>query len=73
MMKCDECGKTIGDTLYIIGQEGQANYKRLCPVCHLGFAEGSKPKYQRFTDSWTEAKLKAHKERVKDFEERRNA
>lgn len=58
-MRCDECNKTIGNTLYEIGD------KRLCPVCWLGVEEGSKPKYQQFDNSWTEAKLVAHKEAMK--------
>lgn len=66
-MRCDECGKTIGDTLYEVGD------KRLCPVCWLGEKEGNKPKYQRSTNAWTDEKLKAHKERMKEVEEKRNA
>jgi hypothetical protein len=57
-MKCDGCGKTIGNTLYEVGQ------LRLCPVCWLGPDEGEKEKYQRFDASWTEEKLAAHKEKV---------
>lgn len=57
-MKCDECGATIGNTLYEVGD------KRLCPVCWLG-EEGKEEKYQQFNNSWTEGKLQAHKDSLK--------
>ena len=63
-MICDTCGKRIGNTLYMVGQT------RLCPVCHLGEKEGKKEKYQQFDASWTEPKLKAHKNKVKEAREK---
>ena len=59
-MKCDNCGATIGNTLYEVGE------KRFCPICWLGPEEGSLPKYHQKTNSWTEAKLKAHKDEIKE-------
>ena len=58
-MNCDNCNKRIGNTLYEVGE------LRLCAICWLGKKEGSKSKYQQFDNSWTIAKLKAHKDKMK--------
>ena len=54
-MNCDQCNRLIGNTLYEVGD------KKLCPICWLGKAEGSKPKYQQFDAKWTITNLAAFK------------
>ncbi len=49
-MKCENCGKTIGNTLYERGE------KKLCPTCYLG-KEGENEIYQRNDNPWTDEKL----------------
>lgn len=49
-MKCEQCEKTIGNTLYERGM------KKLCPICYLG-EEGRKPIYQQDDNPWTDEKL----------------
>lgn len=53
-MICDECRKTIGNSLYERGE------KKLCPICVLG-EEGKESKYQQFDSPWTETNLAAFK------------
>ena len=60
-MKYDCCERTVSNTLYEIGVEGQPSYKRLCAICHLGEKEGSKPKYWDMSAFWTDASLASWK------------
>lgn len=53
-MKCDGCGRTIGNSLYERGEQ------KLCPICVLG-EEGKESKYQQFDSPWTDVNLTAFK------------
>lgn len=44
MVKCENCGRTLANSVYI-SQDTIGNEIKLCPICVLGSIEGGQSKY----------------------------